>query len=424
MRLVCLAVLLAGSSLAGSVLAGCDLAGDPPATTPKAIDLTPQARVLVRQSSAFGVRLYARVAAGEPGNLMLSPLSASVALTMLLNGADGDTYAQIRDMLGYAPEQDLASANESYRSLREQLLAADPQVAFSLANSVFYDVRYDSLSPFKAPFLAAMRESFDASVGSLDFAAPASVGVVNRWASDHTAGRVPRVIDRIDPGDVMFLMNALSFKGDWSTPFDLAATRPGPFELAGGGTVQAPMMNGEVPALLVQGDGYAALELPYGRRNFSFVALLPDDPATPLATFAERLEAGLWTDATTRLDAKDAAQSEWGDVLVALPKLSFSFKKVLNDQLQALGMRDAFTDGVANLSRMNADRRLFVTAVQQNAFLHVDEKGTEAAAVTRVEVGVVSLGPHFFATRPFVFGIRERSTNTLLFIGQVANPGA
>lgn len=391
-------------------VAGCDIAGQDAEPTPTAISLTASDRAVLRQSNDFGVRLFARTAAETEGNLMLSPLSASTALTMLLNGADGETYAQIHDMLGYTPGQDLAAVNESYRSLRTQLLAADQDVTLALANAVFHRQGF----VLKTPFLATMRETFDASVQGLDFANPAAAVAINRWASDHTNGRVPRVIDEIEANTVLYLMDALYFKGEWSAPFDPTATRPAGFQLAGGTTVQVPMMNGRVPGHTAEGDGYTAVELPYGRRNFSLVALMPDDGS--LGDFAARLEAGLWTDATTRLDA----QSEWTDVDVQLPRFRFSYEKTLNDQLEALGMVDAFHN--ADLSRMS-DAGLSVSYVQQNTFVEVNEQGTEAAAVTTVAVEVM-LGPHFFATRPFVFAIRERTTGALLFIGQVANPAA
>ena len=397
-------------------LAGCDLLGGDAPPEPAKIELSPLANDLVAQSNAFGVGLFAQVAAEDDGNLMLSPLSASVALTMLLNGADGDTYGQIHEMLGYAPEADLGAINASYRSLRDQLLAADPEVAFTLANAAFTNSRYTAGAPFKAPFLDAMRTGFDARITDLDFLAPASLGTINGWASENTNGRIPTVMTELDPDLVLLLMNALYFKGDWSTPFEEDLTAPGDFHLASGSTIQVPTMTGRVDGLTVQGDGYSALELPYGRRNFSMVVVMPDE--APLADFAAELSAGLWADATTRLDAQEA----WAKVDVRLPRFSFSYEKTLNDQLQALGMTDAFTPGVADLSRMSDDPSLIVSFVKQNTFLKVDEEGTEAAAITTVGVTTTSLGPKFFADRPFVFAIRERTTNTLLFIGQVANP--
>ena len=395
--------------------AGCDSQGPGSAETdPTPISLSPLGEDLVGQSNAFGVRLFARTAAETDENVMLSPLSASVALTMLLNGADGQTRAQILALLDAPDGADPAAVNESHRVLRDQLLAADPEVSLALANAVFYR---DTFGPsVRAPFLEAMRGPFAARVEGLDFGSPAALEAINGWASASTAGRVPTVLDELSPDLVMALLNAVYFKGTWTTQFDPADTRPGDFHLAGGQTVQTPMMWGTVPALTVQGDGYSALELPYGRRNFSFVVMMPDEGT--LGDFAAGLEAGTWTDVAARLDAHQA----WGDVLVALPRFSFSSETVLNSQLQALGMVDAFQEGVANLSRISEDSRIVVSTVKQDAFIDVNEEGTEAAAVTTVEIVDTSAGPGFVADRPFVFAIRERTTNTLLFIGQLTDP--
>ena len=401
-------------------LAGCDLLGaDPePPSTPATIALTATDEAVVGQSNAFGVGLFARVAAEDGGNLMLSPLSASAALTMLLNGADGETYAQIHEMLGYGPALDLDAVNGSYESLRRQLLAADPAVRLALANAVFYDRTFFAAAPPKSPFLAALRGPFGAEVRDLDFGDPGAVDVVNGWASANTEGKVPKVLDAISRDLVMILMNALYFKGDWTTPFERSRTAPADFRLADGATVPVPTMSGEVQALRTAGDGYTAVELPYGRRNFSMVVLVPD--SVGLGDFAARLDAGLWDDATTRLDA---AADAWGPVEVRLPLFGFSYERELNEPLKALGMVDAFDDRRADLTRIS-DARLSVSFVKQNTFVEVNEEGTEAAAVTTVGVRATSAPAPFAVDRPFVFGLRERTTNTLLFIGQVADPRA
>ena len=398
-----------------TVLAACDTATPTPIEDPTPIELSELQTQLIGQSNDFGVGLFAQVAAEDDGNLMLSPLSASVALTMLLNGADGDTYDQIRDMLGYGPALDLDAINAGYGDLRDQLLAADPRVQLALANAAFYREEFTA----KAPFLDVLRGPFGARVDALDFSAPSSVDVINEWASDNTNGRVPKVLDKIEPGHVLFLLNALYFKGDWTAQFDRGDTAPADFRLEDGRTVRVPTMSGDLPAQLVFGDGYQAVELAYGSGNFSFVALLPNEGS--LADFAADLDAGLWTDATTRLDAAGRGPDEWRSVPVRLPRFTFSYEKTLNDPLKALGMEDAFVPGLADLSRIS-DGRLSVDFVKQNTFVEVNEEGTEAAAVTTIGIELTSVPPSFVADRPFVFAIRERTTNTLLFIGQVADP--
>ena len=347
-----------------AALAGCDLAGPDRPTTPVEIPVSPLTEAVIAQSNAFGVSLFARVVAGDDANVMLSPLSASAALTMLLNGADGETYAQIRDALGYSSLQDLDAVNGSYRSLRSALLAADPDVQLALANAVFHDRAY----PVLPSFVERVTGTFDARVDALDFAAPGAVGVINQWASDHTAGRVPKVIERIRPNTVLFMLDALYFKGEWSTPFKPSSTRPGEFLLADGQAVTVPMMEGhDVSARLVEGDGYKAVELPYGRRNFSMVLMTPDH-GVPLSDLVGRLDDGLWAEATARLDA----EADWGDVLVRMPRFSFETDKVLNDPLKALGIVDAFEG--ADLSRLSPAGGN-VAFVKQDTFVEVNEEG-------------------------------------------------
>jgi len=395
------------------VLSGCDAVGQETPTDPATISLSPEAEAAVAQSNGFGVQLFARTVADRDENLMLSPLSASVALTMLLNGSDGETYTQIRDMLGYSADQDLTAINAGYQSLRAQLLDADPQVQLALANAVFYR---DSFGPeIQTPFLDAMRTSFDARVDGLDFASSSALNTINGWASDNTNGKIPKVLNELDPALVMLLMNALYFKGDWTTQFDEAATTDRTFTLSDGSPIQVPTMNGDIEARYRKGEGYTAVELPYGRRNFSMIVAVPD---APLADFVDELATGGWADLTEDLGMEDT----WNMTTVLLPRFTFENDETLNDPLKALGMVDAFDGSRADLTRIANGLR--VDFVKQNTFVEVNEEGTEAAAVTTIGIETTSAPSHpiFVADRPFVFAIRERTTNTLLFIGQVTDP--
>lgn len=399
-------------SLGLAVLAGCDAFGQEPPTDPVAITLSPEAEAAVAQSNDFGVRLFDLTAADRNENLMLSPLSASVALTMLLNGSDGDTYTQIRDMLGYTPDQDLDAINAGYQSLRRQLLEADPQVQLALANAVFYR---DTFGPSIQPtFLEAMRTSFDAQIDGLDFGSPEALATINGWASDNTNGKIPKVLDELSPDLVMLLMNALYFKGDWTTQFKEDNTTARDFTLSDRTVAQVQTMNGDIEARYHEAEGYTAVELPYGRRNFSMIVAVPD---APLGEFVDELATGGWAELTTALGTEDT----WRTVTVSLPRFKFENDERLNEPLQTLGMVDAF-DSRANLTRIA--NGLLVDFVKQNTFVEVNEEGTEAAAVTTIGIVETSLPsyPIFVADRPFVFAIRERTTNTLLFIGQVTDP--
>jgi serpin B len=381
-----------------------------PDNHPKEFLVTAQMAEVIAHSNDFGIRFFTEVASVERENMMLSPLSASTALTMLLNGCEGNTYTQIRDMLDYPEQMDIREINQAYQSLLRQLLEADPKVSLTLANAVFYRLGFE----VKPPFLQVMDTDFDAHIEGLNFGLPSAIDVINAWASDNTRAKITEVIQEISPNTVMFLMNALYFKGDWTHQFDLSKTQNMAFNLAGGSQVQVPTMATQMSVRTQYGDDYDVLELPYGRTNFSMLVLVPKDP---LSEFYSEFTPETWNQITAYMDE----QAVLTETIVMLPRFSFAYEKQLNDELKRMGMVDAF-DGRANLSGIS-DESLFVSFVKQDTFVEVNEEGTEAAAVTTIAIDRDSSGPPVFAAnRPFVFAIRERTTNTLLFIGSLMNP--
>ena len=191
-----------------------------PDLTPKNLELTARGPEVIAYGNEFGVELFTKVAMAEDKNLMLSPLSASTALTMLLNGCEEDTYDQLRQTLKYPEGMTLGEINEVYKSLVTQLLVVDPKVKLALANAIFYRQGFS----VKNPFLTAMDTDFDAEIAGLDFSLPSSLATINKWASDNTNGKIPKVLNEISNEAVMFIMNALYFKGDWSYQFDKSLT--------------------------------------------------------------------------------------------------------------------------------------------------------------------------------------------------------
>ncbi|MFZ2287316.1 MAG: serpin family protein [Bacteroidales bacterium] len=387
--------------------------GQEPDLTPKALELTAMGPEVIANGNEFGIELFTKVALKENKNLMLSPLSASAALTMLLNGCDGDTYDQLKKTLKYPETMTISEINEVYRSLVAQLLVADPKVKLAIANAIFYRLEFS----VKNPFLSTMNSDFDAEIAGLDFNLPSALTTINKWASDNTNGKIPKVLDEIPGGAVMFLMNALYFKGDWSYQFDKALTADRAFYTAGSGSVDASTMKGDVGSKVTFGSNYRAIELPYGQTNFTMVVIVPEGT---LPEFNASFDAAKWNTITSEIDD----QEEYGELTVYMPKFKFSYEKYLDDQLQSMGMLDAFVPGLANLSGIS-DASIYVDFVKQNTFVEVDEKGTEAAAVTTIGIVNTSFPPQpqeFVIDKPFVFAIRERTTNALLFIGQVLNP--
>jgi serpin B len=376
---------------------------------PLPIDLPDKADEVIAGSNAFGVNLFRATALAEDENMMLSPLSASTALTLLLNGCNGETYSQVRNMMGYEGLT-VEEVNSAYQSLVKQLLAVDPDVQLSLANAVWYREGFS----VKLPYLETMDSAFDAEIAALDFFSPTALQTINGWAKEKTNGKIGKVLNEISPEAVMFLMNALYFKGTWTYQFSKSSTYEGPFTLDSGELAIVEMMKNKIPVKIHFTEGANALELPYGRQNFSMVVIVP---SATLGEYLESFGPDAWAEITDGLDY----QAEPLETEIIMPKFKFDYEKVLNDQLGALGMTDAFDPNLADLSGIS-DEDIFVSFVKQNTFVEVNEEGTEAAAVTTIGIDITSLPGSFYVDKPFIFAIRERTTNTLLFIGKVERP--
>ncbi|MFH1120842.1 MAG: serpin family protein [Bacteroidota bacterium] len=376
---------------------------------PKPVNLTEKAKQIISKSNGFGVDLFRETALAENGNLMLSPLSASAALSMLLNGSENETFNQIRDMLGY-DSLTIGEINDTYQSLVGQLLTIDPEINLALANAVWYRQGFE----VKSPFLERLESAYEARTASLDFSDPSAVNTINKWASDNTNGKIEKVLEEISPDAVMFLMNALYFKGQWTYQFDPSLTVPVLFYPENGEAVNVPMMKGNFPHRIYSDNLSTTIELNYGQQNFAMDIIVP---AGTLGSFLPDFTGDTWQTITAGLDAVTTPQS----AELIIPRFKFGYEKYLNDQLQVLGMTDAFNPSLADLSGIS-DENIFVSFVKQNTFVDVNEEGTEAAAVTTIGIELTSMPEPFIVDKPFIFAIRERMSNTVLFIGKVEMP--
>lgn len=387
---------------------GPDGGGEPITTLPR--ELTVVEAELIEQSNAFGLDLFGEVVARDARpNIVLSPFSASMALGMTLNGAAAGTFDAMRTTLGFEGlEQD--EINAAYRALIDLLTQLDPAVRFDVANSIWANKDV----AFHQAFFDAVREAFDASTESRDFASAATLAAINAWVSDNTDGLIDTILDTLDPGLVMLLINAIYFEGTWTYEFDPDDTARAPFTRADGSRVDVDMMsmrNVELP--LGGGQDYAAVELPYGGEAFSMLVVVPHGDAR---AFVAGLDARAWSDIVAGLGRSEVD-------LVSLPKFELSFDAYLNDALEDMGMGVAFRPG-ADFTRLSPiGDQLCIDFVRQKTFIDVDERGTKAAAATAVGVGTVSF-TGLIVDRPFVFAIRERLSGTVIFVGLVGDPSA
>lgn len=340
-------------------------------------------------------------------NYFVSPLSLHIALGMLLNGTDTKTKEEIQKSLRVS--SDLAVTNGIYKDLMEGLPNADPKVTNTIANSVWYRNTFS----VEKSFLDVLKASFNAQTYAEDFTNTATVGKINNWASDNTNGKIKKVIEQIEPAHVMFLMNALYFKGDWKIPFKVENTRDENF--AGTtGTKSVKMMSMQEKVKYAKRSNYQALELAYGGGNYVMTIILPQGK-TSVGEIINTMSASEWKSLNTTL----AEQK----VIVGLPKFTVEYETNLNSVLSKMGMPTMFTD-LADLSKISPPAgKLKVGFVKQNTFVAVDEKGTEAAAVTTIGVELTSMPilPEFICNRPFAFFISEKQSNTILFAGKIVN---
>ena len=373
---------------------------------------------LISADNRFAFSLFGEIArqTSPDSNLFISPLSAAMALAMAYNGAAGATQAEMQQVL-QLDGMTLDDVDQSYRSLIGLLRGLDPQVAFTIANSVWYDP-----NPVYAPtpdYLATTRTYFDARVESLDFKSPSAAPTINAWVSDQTHGKIPTIVpDPIPPYAVAYLINAIYFKGSWTARFDKGLTRPGTFRLANGAAATVPMMTHghSVRVRYARAEGVTVLDLPYGGEAFSMTIVLPQ-VAGGIDSLVQGLTEERWRGWVAALDS--------GSLEVVMPKFTLTYGLTMNDVLRALGMPSAFCDAPhPDFTRLNPSGALCISDVRHKTFVDVNEEGTEAAAATSVEISFTSLAAPLQVDRPFVFAIRERLSGTILFLGRVMNPAA
>ena len=343
-------------------------------------------------------------------NVFISPLSASFALGMTLNGADGETFEGMSQALRIF-ETDRSRINAAYRDLIDLLLHLDSAVDMRIGNAIWYRDDF----PFHQSFLDTVSHYFNARVAGLDFSNPASVSRINAWVDTATNGKIDHVIDDIGDDIVMLLMNAIYFKGSWRSQFDPDLTQNVPFATERGTSYSARMMHLEREEVaLASLNGVQAVDLPYGRAAFTMTAILPP-VGMDVDAFIETLDQPRWDAIIAALHHTKAD--------VYLPKFTMTWEDTLNSDLKSMGMENAFCDGCANFLRLSpVGDQLSISFVKQNTFVNVNEEGTEAAAVTTVGIEVTSGPPTIRFDRPFVFVIRERLSGTILFMGKVAVP--
>jgi serine protease inhibitor len=371
---------------------------------------------LAAADNVFGFKLISQLAKGRPAtNISISSYSAATVLHMVGNGAAGKTKTEMQQVLGTTALSS-TDVNAANREIAQSLTSANTPVILTIANAIWHRP-HTSINP---SFISANKQFYGATVEALDFSGPHAAEIINAWASEKTQGKIKRMADdMIDPESTrLFLANAIYFKGKWSKPFAVKDTKDRPFHLHAGAEKRIPMMLESTRLEYREGPGYQALRLPYGGDNLAMYVFLPASGSSP-----ENVLGALSGDAWQEIERG----FRFNEGTLVLPKFRVEYSVALGGPLQSLGMKAAFDGSSANFSGIAPG--LFISAVQQKTFVEVNEEGTEAAAVTGVEVQLSSVRPRsepfeMIVDRPFLFLIEDRHTEVILFTGIVFDPTA
>lgn len=389
----------------------------PPRSAQAATNGAASSEKLASSLTAMGFALLGRLQPGQgDANVFISPLSIATAIAMLYNGARGSTATGVATALRLHGLS-LDAVDAGYASFLPALSANDPKaVALTIGNAVYARTGV----PFETSFLEHVRSSYAAKVATIDFNQPDAGSLINAWVKASTHGLIPSIVpDRLPNDAIMYILNAVYFKGGWTVPFDPTRTKSHVFTLHSGRTISVPMMSRTGSFSYHKGDGYEAVRLPYGKEKFSFYGVAPS-VGSSLARFTAKLTASRWTSIVNALSVAEGT--------VNLPRfmVDYTASPNLNGPLAALGMGDAFDSNRANLRGLTSHPRTFVSEIVHKAVMHVDEKGTTAAGVTSVGVGITAVQANPFTLtfdRPFFCAIRDDTTGAVLFMGAIGQPG-
>ncbi|HKG59302.1 MAG TPA: serpin family protein [Pyrinomonadaceae bacterium] len=373
---------------------------------------------LTAASSKFSFKLYDQLRKRDTNsNTFVSPASVMLALAMTYNGANGTTrqaMARTLELEGMS----LEDVNRAFAGLKSALAPDDAKVQLKIANSLWVRNGFT----LNAAFIERNKQHYAAEIANLDFADPATVKTINSWVSKNTDGKIDKIVSRINPEDVLILINAIYFKGQWQFEFKKEKTKPDVFRLAGGDQKEVPMMSQSGKYSYFKGKDFQSVALPYGMGRVSMYVFLPDEEKS-LDQFEKDLTPENWDNWVRSF------QSTPGDLM--LPRFKVEWELQLNEALKTLGMAEAFDPARADFSEMakvSSGNRLFISEVKHKSWCEVNEEGTVAAAVTSATIGLTSVQQPrekfvMKVDRPFFFAIRDNQTGVLLFMGSVRNPG-
>ncbi len=373
---------------------------------------------LMNSRTTFAFSIYPHLLKEQQNeNTFISPVSIMLALMMAYNGSDGETREAMQTALKLDGVS-LKEANQANQTLMQDMEKSDEHVQLQIANSLW---GREGIA-FEEAFMNRVQDYYDAEVQSLDFDQLEASKTINQWVSDQTNDKIKKIVgDPISKDTILFLINAIYFNGKWEKPFDPKLTEDDTFHMLDSDTKQHPYMNQNGKFQYYQADTFQAAALPYGDGATSMYIFLPEE-ASSLQEFHKQLTADNWASWLSSF------QEQKG--VVALPKFKLEYELELKNALSAIGMGVAFEDGKADFTNIVIDKASspFISSVKHKTYVDVHEEGTEAAAVTAIEVSVTSLNtnaPEPFemkVDRPFFIVIRDNQTEAILFMGSIFEP--
>ena len=377
-----------------------------PVVDPVPLALTKAQMEYVANGNDFACKLLALVDEKESGHdYVFSPLSVQIALSMLLNGTDGEAFTELCQVLGYG--KDLQSVNDFCQQMITRAPTWDPKVKLALANAMVGNSRYT----FKAPYTNTLKTFFSAEVSVQDFSQTNKVlKYINDWCNQHTYGMIHEILDELDPSAVLCLMNALYFKGEWSFPFDKEKTAKEAFHKENGKTFNVYMMNaGDLNCPYAEGPNWKSIVLPYGNGTFRMQIILPTGEAS-IHDIVSQIKTSGWS----AFENKQSTRN----IQLKLPR----FETIYNedrflDYIHDLGAKQISKPGY--FSSITDDGNFSVSLAVHRARINVSESGTEAAAATLLtDRFYLTLQEPFYCDHPFLYAIVENTTGAIFFMGK------
>ena len=393
------------------------------------IELTPEQKVFANDNNGFTLNFLKAVNKAEQNgqSFIYSPLSITYVLGMVNDAATGQTEQELEQVMGFH-QGGIKAVNDYCKKLIDGLPKVDDKVTLNIANALFVNKNRGTL---QQQYQQDMKQYYDATAENLDFKLPSTLKTINDWASDHTNGMIPTILDKIDEQVVTYLLNAIYFKADWASKFEAKNTKEEKFT-ATNGTIKLPLMHQNVLIQYLKNEDYSAIEIPYGNGLWKMTVMLPEEGKTTDDVINRLSALGLEGHGFCGTMGDTYRPYE---VDLKLPRFETSsdtdklgLKDGLITLLQEMGIHWVFDSEFSEVPNMCEKENMYISMMRQKAKIKVNEEGSEAAAVTIGGANCTAFTPNpqpveypkatFHANRPFVYAISEASSGVIVFVGK------